>query len=175
MEIGKGFIQSNLGNDFIPVRLLFDSASNGSYGKKTSMQDLKFEKVGERNLQIDTFCEGEVKCQSCDVIKLVIHDTNNFYEPTEICISTMDFLCKDVTTWQLSSFQSKCINNIGQQAFCPEAKPLVSIQFWVAESESGIRFFPSRHNFAVLPISWLPGLKISFSSFSEKLREISKI
>ena len=32
-----------------------------------------------------------------------------------------------------------------------------------------------RQNFALLPISWLPGLKISFSSFSEKLREVSKI
>ena len=62
----------------------------------------------------------------------------------------------------------------GQQTFCPEIKPLVSLQFWVAESESGIRIFPSRQNFAVLPISWLPGLKISFSSFLEKLREISK-
>ena len=59
--------------------------------------------------------------------------------------------------------------------FCLETKPLVSIQFWVAESESRIRFFPSRQNFAVLPISWLPGLKISFSSFSKKLWEISKI
>ena len=66
------------------------------------------------------------------------------------------------------------VNKI-RSTFCPETKPLVNIQFWVAESESGIRFFPSRQNFAVLPISWLPGLKISFSSFSEKLWEISKI
>ena len=66
------------------------------------------------------------------------------------------------------------VNKI-RSTFCPETKPLVSIQFRVAESESGIRFFPSRQNFAVLPISWLPGLKISFSSFLEKLWEISKI
>ena len=33
MEIGVGFIQSNTSADFIPVRLLFDSASNGSYGR----------------------------------------------------------------------------------------------------------------------------------------------
>ena len=79
-----------------------------------------------------------------------------------------------VVVWDLACL-TDIYNNTGQQAFCPEAKPLVSIQFWVAESESGIRFFPSRQNFAVLPISWLPGLKISFSSFSEKLREISKI
>ena len=58
---------------------------------------------------------------------------------------------------------------------CTEIKPVVSVWFWVAESESGIRFSPSRRNFAVLPISWLPGLKISFSRFSEKLWEISKI
>ena len=53
--------------------------------------------------------------------------------------------------------------------FCPVTKPLVSIKFWVAESESGIRFFPSRQNFAVLPISWLPGLKISFFEFFGKI------
>ena len=41
--------------------------------------------------------------------------------------------------------------------------------------ESPFFFFPSRQNFAVLPISWLPGQKISFWSFSEKLWEISKI
>merc|ERR1711867_22905 len=83
----------------------------GSYGKKISMYPLKYEKVGERNIEIDTFCEGEVKCQNCDVIKLTVYDTNNFHEPTEICVSTMDVLCKDVTTWQLTSFQSRCINS----------------------------------------------------------------
>ena len=86
------------------------------------------------------------------------------------------FLKRKLILWRFFP-QSKhqTINNTGKQAFCPEAKPLVSIQFWVAESESGIRFFPPRQNFAVLPISWLPCLKISFSSFSEKLWEISKI
>ena len=73
-------------------------------------------------------------------------------------------------------FTSFCFrHNTGQQTFFPEIKSLVSIQFWVAESESGIYFFPSRQNFAVLPISWLPGLKYSFSLFMKKLWEISKI
>ena len=59
---------------------------------------------------------------------------------------------------------------------CPETKPLVSIQFWVADSEAGIRFSPSRQNFAVLPILWLPGTKISFSRFVKKtIRDIENL
>ena len=53
--------------------------------------------------------------------------------------------------------------------FYTDMKPVLSVQFWVADSEPGIRFSPSRQNFAVLPISWLPGPKISFSRFVKKL------
>ena len=111
MEIGRGFVKSNLSDDFVPARFLFDSASNGSYGTKRFMHGVACEKVGERNIEIDTFCGGEVKCQNCDIVKLIVHDHNNFYEPTEICISVMDFLCRDVQSWQLTSHQSKCIRH----------------------------------------------------------------
>ena len=66
------------------------------------------------------------------------------------------------------------VNKI-RSTFCPETKPLVYIQFWVAESESGIRFFPSRQNFAVLPISWLPGLKIIFEFFEKTMGDIENL
>ena len=111
MEIARGFVKSNTSDDLIPVRFLLDTASNGSYGTKEFMHGVKCEKLGERNIEIDTFCGGEVKCQNCDIVKLVIHDHNNFYEPTEICISVMDFICRDVQTWQLTPHQLQSIRH----------------------------------------------------------------
>ena len=111
MELGRGFVKSKTSDDYISLRFLFDTASNGSYGAKESVQGIACKKLGERNLEIDTFSEGEVKCRNCDIVKFMVFDPNNFYEPTEICVSVMDFLCKDVPTWQLTSHQIKSIRN----------------------------------------------------------------
>ena len=109
MEIGSGFVKAKSSEDFIPARFLFDTASNGSYAMKDFIHGVACEKVGERNIEIDTFSGGEVKCQNCDIVKLIVSDKNNCYEPTELCISVMDFICKDVSTWQLTPHQSKSI------------------------------------------------------------------
>ena len=62
MELGVGYVKSSKSNEFIPLRFLFDTASNGSYGKISSFQNLEFSKIGERNLEINTFSSGGVKC-----------------------------------------------------------------------------------------------------------------
>ena len=111
MEIGCGYVQSATSDGYEKVRFLFDSASNASYGKRSCMDRIKGVKVGERNLEIDTFGEGEVKCQSCDIVKLVVRDPNDFHVPTEICISVTDSLCRDVPTWQLTPHQMQSIRN----------------------------------------------------------------
>ena len=66
-------------------------------------------------------------------------------------------------------------NYTEQQKFAHSMKLTNLYYIWVAESESGIGFFPARQNLAVLPISWLPGTKITFSRFVKKPKEIWKI
>ena len=60
-------------------------------------------------------------------------------------------------------FKTMFVINTGQQPKLSWKNTSIFHIIFVAEYESEIRFFPSRQNFAVLPISWLPGLKISFS------------
>ena len=81
--------------------------------------------------------------------------------------------------WILNQFKVSTINspndNTGQQTFCPGTKPLVSIQFLVAESESGIRFF---HYVRIMQYCQFHGCqvwKLVFRVFRKKLWEISKI
>lgn len=110
MEIGRGFVQTKLGS-YIPARFLFDTASNGSYARKDLVHEVICDKVGKRNIEIDTFGEGEVNCQNCDIVRLTVEDLNHFYEPTEIYVSVVNHLCKDIPTWQLTPHQSKSIRN----------------------------------------------------------------
>ena len=108
MELGRGFVKSNTSDDYQEARLFFDSASNGSYVRKDFVHGVKCEKVGMRDLDIDTF-NGEVKKPNCDIVKFSVFDTNNCYEPTEMCASVVDEVCRDVPTWQLTSQQAKSI------------------------------------------------------------------
>ena len=111
MEVGRGFVKSKSSDDFIELRFLFDTASNGSYGKTQSLQDVDCKKVWSRDLEVDTFQGGRIKCQSCDIVKLTVFDCNNFYDPTEICVSSVDFVCHEIPTWQLTLQQNKSIRN----------------------------------------------------------------
>ena len=98
MEIGRGFVKCNNSNDYVPLRFLFDTASNGSYGKRLSFSNVEYSKLGERKLEIDTFSAGAVRCESCDIIQFSVFDFENCFEPTEMCISLMDVLCNGVPT-----------------------------------------------------------------------------
>ena len=60
---------------------------------------------------MDIMGEGEVNCRDCAFVKLSVSDPNNHNEPTEVCITLVDRLCKDVPTWQLTSQQKKSIQN----------------------------------------------------------------
>ena len=74
MEIGRGFVKAKNSDDFVELRFLFDTASNGSYGKTQSLQGVDCHKVWSRDLEVDTFQGGRIKCQACDMVKLtVIH------------------------------------------------------------------------------------------------------
>ena len=71
-------------------------------------------------------------------------------------------------------FKIKQTNKIN--FFCRETKPVVSIKFLVAEPESGIRFFPSRQNLAVLPNFMVARPENQFFAFCEKtIRDIENL
>ena len=110
-EIAQGFVKSKFSDEFVPIRLMLDSASSGSYIKRDVLKQISCDKIGVKSIEIDTFSGGEVKCQDCDVVKLVIFDRNNYFEPTEICVSAVNSICRDVPTWKLTPHQSSSIRN----------------------------------------------------------------
>ena len=84
------------------------------------------------------------------------------------------FICKCKLNRFIDSIAIRC-NNTGQQPKLSWNKDScfhIIFGRWVRIRHP---FFPSRQNFPVLAISWLPGLKISFWRFLKKLWEISKI
>ena len=111
MEVGRGYVKSSSSDDYVELRFLFDTASNASYGKGTSLMNVACTKVDSRNFEVDIMGEGEVKCQDCDVVKLLVSDPNNHFEPIEVCITLLDRLCKDVPSWQLTHQQKNSIRN----------------------------------------------------------------
>ena len=106
-----GYVESADGGSFERLRFMLDSASNTTYGREEKVQRLKYMKVLERDISVDTFGGNEVNVPKSDFIRILVHDAKDYYPPTEICVSVADFVCRDVPTWQLTSFQEHSIRN----------------------------------------------------------------
>ena len=110
-EVGCGYIQSATPGNYAKCRFVFDTASNASYGLQSSVHGVVYETVGHRDAAVDSFAGGSVNAKNVDVVKLVVFDTKDFYEPTEFCITVIPNICRDVPTWQLTSHQQQSIRD----------------------------------------------------------------